>query len=266
MNILRVALVQNNAGREVRRNLERMAERLADVSDVDLIALPEVFALRGREEELRAGAQPLSGEVVGALREWARAKQSWVLGGSVLERDGDAVYNTSLLINRRGDLVASYRKIHLFEVHMETGVVIREADVYRGGNEPVMADIDGWSAGLSVCYDVRFPELYRRYSKRGAHILFVPSNFTQRTGKDHWNVLIRARAIENQCFVVAPAQCGVMPGPDVETHGHSMAVGPWGEVLCEAGREECVLRVELDPALLDQTRARVPALQHRKLD
>ncbi len=266
MNVLRVALVQNDAGRDVRRNLERMTARLASVTDTDLIALPEVFALRGSEEELRAGAQSLSGEVVQSLRAWARAKRAWVLGGSVLERDGDAVYNTSLLIDRSGDIVSAYRKIHLFEVHMETGVVIRESDVYRGGREPVMADIEGWSAGLSICYDLRFPELYRRYSKQGAHILFIPSNFTQRTGKDHWNVLVRARAIENQCFVVAPAQCGVMPGPDIETHGHSMAVGPWGEVLCEAGPEECVLEVELDTALLDQTRARVPALKHRRLD
>ena len=128
-----------------------------------------------------------------------------------------------------------------------------------------MVDIEGWSAGLGVCYDLRFPELSRHYSARGADILFFPSNFTQRTGRDHWEVLLRARAIENQCFVVAPNQCGVNRAIRVVSHGHSMAIGPWGEVLCEAGNREAILTAELDPALLRSTRRRIPALKHRFL-
>jgi predicted amidohydrolase len=128
-----------------------------------------------------------------------------------------------------------------------------------------MADIEGWRAGLSICYDLRFPELFRHYSAHNAAILFVPANFTRRTGKDHWSVLLRARAIENQCFVIAPNQCGVNRAIGVASYGHSMAIGPWGETLCEAGRTEKVMLVELDPALLVSTRKRIPALRHRVL-
>jgi len=125
-----------------------------------------------------------------------------------------------------------------------------------------MADIEGWSAGLGICYDLRFPELFRHYAARGAGLLFLPSNFTQRTGRDHWEVLLRARAIENQCFIVAPNQCGENDAIGVASHGHSMCVGPWGEVLCEGGSKEAILTAELDPALLMSTRRRIPALKH----
>jgi len=262
---LTIALVQNSAGPDVASNVKHLDDLVRPIGEVDLIALPEVFAARGGDDALRRAAQPLTGDTVQWLRALATDREAWVLGGSVMEREGDRIFNTSVLINRAGDIAATYRKIHLFEVHMEDGKTVREADVYSGGDTPVMVDIDGWECGLSICYDLRFPELYRHYSNNGCDLLFIPSNFTQRTGKDHWNVLVRARAIENQSFVVAPAQCGMMPGHDIETHGHSMAVGPWGEVLCEAAQEETVLITELDKKELVATRARVPALDHRKL-
>ncbi len=262
---LTIALIQNAAGADTATNLHRLDTLLKHVSDVDLIALPEVFAARGGDDDLRRAAQPLTGDTVQWLRSLASERKAWVLGGSVMELDGDRIFNTSVLINRAGDIAAGYRKIHLFEVHLEDGKTVREADVYSGGDTPVMVDIEGWKCGLSICYDLRFPELYRHYAKHGCDLLFIPSNFTQRTGKDHWNVLVRARAIENQCFVIAPGQCGIMPGHEIETHGHSMAVGPWGEVLCEAEQSETVLVTSLDPKELAATRARVPALDHRKL-
>jgi len=195
----------------------------------------------------------------------ARGKNAWVLAGSLLERDGQRVYNTSVLFDRQGAIRASYRKIHLFEARLEDGRLIREADAYDPGSQPVAASIDGWKAGLAMCYDLRFPELFRLYAAEGAQILFVPSNFTQRTGRDHWEILVRARAIENQAFVVAPDQCGTNPVTGVPSHGHSLVVGPWGEVLAEAGDQETVITARLDVDELRKIRNRVPALTHRVL-
>jgi nitrilase len=128
-----------------------------------------------------------------------------------------------------------------------------------------MAEIEGWSCGLAICYDLRFPELFRYYSRHGAALFFVPSNFTQKTGKDHWETLARARAIENQAFVVAPNQCGVNPRTGIASHGHSLVVGPWGDVLAVAGDKETILTVALQPEALHRTRARIPVLRHRRL-
>ena len=128
-----------------------------------------------------------------------------------------------------------------------------------------MVDLEGWQCGMAICYDLRFPELFRFYSADGAHLFFIPSNFTQRTGRDHWETLIRARAIENQCFVLAPDQCGANPHTRCRSHGHSLAFGPWGELLATAADEPTVLRVTLDPQLLISTRQRIPALEHRRM-
>ena len=263
---LAVQVVQNAAGADPLRNMAEIELLLKGLPSCGLVALPEVFGLRGSDEELRRGAEPLAG---GAAVRWAaglaRSRKSWVLAGSVLERSGNRVYNTSLLLDAGGRLRARYRKLHLFEARLETGQVVRERDVYRAGRDPVMAACMGWRCGLSICYDLRFPELYRRYSARGAHLLFAPSNFTQRTGRDHWEILVRCRAIENQCFVVAPNQCGTNGRTGVASHGNSMVVGPWGEILARAGAEPAVLTASLDPAELAASRRRVPALAHRRL-
>lgn len=265
---LRVAAVQNAAGRDVEANLAQVRAIIRGLRGVELIALPEVFAIRGTEEDYRQSAEGLDGRVMSAVTDWAKDKRAWILAGSVLERHANRVYNTSCLVNPRGKLVAAYRKMHLFDAQLDDGTRIRERDSYHPGKRPVMATLDGpggvWKAGLSVCYDVRFPELFRHYSQHGAHLLFVPSNFTQRTGKDHWEVLIRARAIENQCFVVAPNQCGVNESIGMASHGHSLIVGPWGEILAEAGTDDVgVIRATLESNRLHATRRRVPALKHR---
>ena len=265
MKTIRVAIVQTSSGRNVEHNLRRLSELTDGIRRLDLIALPEVFAIRGADMDYRRTAQPLDGPIAREMADLARKKRAWVLAGSLIEKSGRQLFNTSVLFNRRGRIAAAYRKIHLFEAHLEDGKHIRESDSYQAGKTPVTADIEGWRAGLSVCYDVRFPELFRNYARRGAHILFIPSNFTQRTGKDHWEVLVRARAIENQCFVVAPNQCGINEAIGVASYGHSMVVGPWGEVLGHAGAKEHVFTVELDPRLLQKTRRRIPALRHRVL-
>jgi nitrilase len=264
-NHLRVTLVQFGAGRDLESNLNRLKHLLAGIGTTDVIALPEVFALRGSDQDYRACAQALNGPLVDHLAAIARRHNAWVLAGSLIEADNQKCYNTSLLLNRRGDTVSSYRKIHLFQAELESGQVIRERDVYEAGDKPVMADLEGWQCGMAICYDLRFPELFRHYSARGADLFFIPSNFTQRTGKDHWEVLLRARAIENQCFVVAPDQYGVNPHSLVESYGNSMVVGPWGEVLARLEEGEQAVTLTLDRHDLHLTRRRVPALEHRKM-
>jgi len=262
---LRVTLVQNAAGADRQANLDWIEQRLPQCQETDLIVLPEVFAFRGSDEEYRAAAEPAGGPLARWLQAQAVRTRAWVLAGSVLERDGDKIYNTSLLFDRDGQLAAAYRKIHLFEARLESGRVIRESDVYQAGDHPVLVTLESWRCGLSICYDVRFPELYRHYAGLGATLLLIPANFTQRTGRDHWEVLVRARAIENQCFVLAPDQCGANPHTRCRSHGHTLAIGPWGETLATAADEPTVLQVTLDPELLRTTRQRVPALAHRRL-
>lgn len=265
MKKLRIAIVQTSAGRGSGRNMRKLAKLVSGVRAADIIALPEVFSARGSHDDYRKAAQPLDGPLMAVVSDLARRASAWILAGSIIEKAGGRTYNTSVLLDRTGRIAATYRKIHLFEAHLEGGKHIRESDAYHAGRRPVMVDIEGWQAGFSICYDLRFPELFRYYAARGAALLFIPSNFTQRTGRDHWEVLLRARAIENQCFVVAPNQCGTNEAIGVASHGHSMAVGPWGEVLCEAGDSESVLTTELDPDLLKSTRQRIPALKHRIL-
>jgi predicted amidohydrolase len=262
---LRVTLVQVNAGRDIQANLGRVKQLLSRIGTTDVIAFPEVFALRGSDSDYRESAQSLAGPLMNFMASVAHRHNAWVLAGSFVESNHPAAYNTSVLMDRRGEAVASYRKMHLFEAELESGQVVRESDLWMPGSEPVMAGLEGWRCGLAICYDLRFPELFRQYSARGAHLFFVPSNFTQRTGKDHWEILVRARAIENQCFVVAPNQCGTNPHTGVASYGNSMIIGPWGEVLVRMGEEEEIATVTLDMHDLEQTRRTVPALAHRKL-
>ena len=262
---LRVTLVQSSAGRDIQMNLGRLKHLLSRTGITDLIALPEVFAVRGSHEDFRDSAQPLSGPLMNFMASLAHRHNAWVLAGSMVESEGDKAYNTSVLMNRRGEIVASYRKIHLFEAALDNGQVIRENELWTPGTEPVMADLEGWRGGLSICYDLRFPELFRHYSSHGAQLLFIPSNFTQRTGRDHWEVLLRARAIENQCFVIAPDQCGTNTHTGVTSHGHSMIIGPWGDLLAQLGDDEGVATVTLDLHELERTRKSIPVLEHRRL-
>jgi predicted amidohydrolase len=261
---MKVLVVQNSAGRDVAGNLAALDAQLAGAGAADLIVLPEVFAIRGSNVDLRQAAEPLDGPQAQWLAHTARRHGAWVLGGSLLERAGSAVHNTAVLMDREGRLKASYRKLHLFEATLENGKLVREQDVYEPGEHPVMTDIDGWACGISICYDVRFPELYRLYAKRGASLLLIPANFTQNTGRCHWETLVKARAIENQCFVVAPNQCGENSITGVASYGHSLIVGPWGEVLAEGGQQPALLRATLDKGELERVRARMPALKHRR--
>jgi predicted amidohydrolase len=264
MNPLTLTLVQMDPGPQPEPNLRRVEELLGQVRGADLVALPEVFVARGNTADYRGAAEPVPGPTSERLGRLAARHRVWLLAGSVLEAEHDLVYNTALLFDRQGRLAARYRKIHLFEATLDTGQVVREQDAYEPGAEPVMADIEGWKTGISICYDLRFPELYRHYAEQGAHLLLVPANFTQRTGKDHWEVLLRARAIENQCFVAAPDLCGTNIRTGVVSHGHSLVVDPWGRVLADADDKQGLVSAELDPGRLEDVRRRVPVLEHRR--
>ncbi|HTC85670.1 MAG TPA: nitrilase-related carbon-nitrogen hydrolase, partial [Candidatus Acidoferrum sp.] len=206
MTRLRVALVQLDAGGDPERNVA-MAAELADqaaAGGARLVALPEYLQFRGDDDGFRASARPVPGPFTEPFAEVARRRDAWVLLGSVAEASDDLrrPYNTSVLIDPRGAVAAVYRKIHLFDVAVEAGPVDLESARVSPGSEAVLADVDGVRLGLTICYDVRFPELYRTLSLAGAEVLTVPANFTERTGRDHWEVLLRARAIENGAYVL----------------------------------------------------------------
>ncbi len=263
---MRAAAVQLNSNGDKDRNLAT-AERLVRAAAVDgaeFVALPEKWNLLGSGEELIAGAEPLDGPSLGAARGWARELGLHLLAGSISERggEGEKASNTSVLIDPQGEDVAVYRKIHMFDVDAG-GVSYRESEFERPGTEPVVAEVDGLTAGLTVCYDLRFPELFRILALRGARLIAVPSAFTLATGRDHWEVLLRARAIENQLFVLAPNQVGEAP-PHYSSFGRSLIVDPWGVALATAPDEECFAAAELDFAALERVREQLPSLANRQ--
>jgi predicted amidohydrolase len=262
---LRAAAVQLNSTGDRDRNLER-AEALVRSAAGDgarLVALPEKWNLLAAGEELLAGAEPLDGPSLQAARSWAGELGVHLLAGSIAERGAAGkAFNTSVLIGADGEDVAIYRKIHMFDVDVG-GVSYRESAHEEPGDEIVTAPLGELIIGLTVCYDLRFPELYRILAVRGSHLVTVPSAFTATTGRDHWEVLLRARAIENQVFVLAPDQVGEAP-PHYESHGHSAIVDPWGLVLAQAQAGECFVAADLDLGAQDRIRQSLPSLANRR--
>lgn len=265
MKPLRIGILQTSAGTDFQANREQVERLLEQVPECDFLALPEVLTVRGGHADYVRAGESIPGPTTEWLAAVSRCRAAWLLAGSVIEEAGGTRYNTSVLLDRGGEIAATYRKIHLFEACLPDGRMVREADDYSPGTDPVMVDMEGWRVGLSICYDVRFPELYRHYSAAGADLLCVPANFTQQTGKDHWEILLRSRAIENQCFVVAPDQCGPNPVTGIRSYGNSLVVDPWGQTLCRGGDAPCVLSVEINPSALTRTRQRVPVLTHRRI-
>jgi predicted amidohydrolase len=264
---VRVAAVQLQSTEDMDRNLED-ADRLTRAAAADgaeLVVLPERLDIRGSAEDYAALAEPLDGRPVTWARETARELGIDVVAGSVAERrEGhDRVANTSVHVGPDGELKAVYRKIHMFDVEVG-GVAYRESEHSEPADEIVLSETaQGLGLGLTICYDLRFPELYRILAIRGARILAVPAAFTLATTREHWEVLLRARAIEDQVFVIAPGQ-GNRPGPEGDSYGNSMIVDPWGEVLARAGGEgACFVAADLDLARQDEIREKLPSLANR---
>jgi len=264
-----VGVVQVCSSDDLESNLKRAREGVSAAVDrgAELVCLPENFAYMRREGSAFPCAQGLDGPIVGALRELAERQGVWILGGTFPEAipGSDRVHNTSVVIAADGRVAAVYRKIHLFDVDLgASGGAFRESATFAPGSEVVVADTPFGGLGLSVCYDVRFPELYRELAIRGARMIAVPSAFTPTTGRDHWEVLLRARAIECQAYLVAPAQCG-QHAPDRSSYGRSMIVDPWGLVIARAGDRPQVIVADCDPAEVDRVREAIPALRNRRL-
>ena len=264
---MRAAAVQLQSTEDMDRNLadaDRLT-RAAAADGAELVVLPERLDIRGSAADYAALAEPLDGRPVTWARDTARELGIDIVAGSVAERrEGhERVANTSVHAGPDGDLKAVYRKIHMFDVEVD-GVEYRESEHSEPADEIVLSETaQGLGLGLTICYDLRFPELYRILALRGARIITIPAAFTRVTGEAHWEILLRARAIENQVFVIAPGQ-GRLPGPDRDSYGNSMIVDPWGEVLARAGGEgACFVAADLDLARQEEIREKLPSLANR---
>ena len=272
------AAVQLNSQPDLKVSMEQafLAVEESARQGAHLITLPENFAFLGHEKEKQQQAEQISQTVMEKIPEWAKQFGVNILaGGFPVRAESGKVYNRAMLVNSSGRIVSVYDKIHLFDVSLSDEETYRESDTVEAGNpEPVTGNIalpdqlnNGKSSlkiGLSICYDLRFPELYRRLAEKGADILTVPSAFTKPTGRAHWEVLLRARAIENTCFVIAPAQTG-KHGPTRKTYGHSVIIDPWGTVLSDAGREPGIVMSEINLDVIQTVRSKLPSLSHRIL-
>jgi predicted amidohydrolase len=241
------------------------AVRAAAKAGAQMVALPETCVFM--EKGSKAMRQRLTSEAdnphLGALCQLADELSIWLLIGSMVLADGDSPVNRSLLISPEGQVAARYDKIHMFDVTLENGETHRESAHYKAGEAAVLAPMGAVQLGLSICYDVRFPNLYRRLAQAGAHVISVPSAFTHQTGAAHWHILLRARAIETGCYIIAPAQVGKHENGR-HTYGHSLIIDPWGEIIAEAQHGDRFIMAQIDPATCAAVRQQLPALEHGK--
>jgi predicted amidohydrolase len=268
------AVVQLSSQEDVAKNLARAEHWIAEAARAGarLVALPENFAFMGEEAhkfEIAETLEPPFGSIAGAMSGAAKRAGAFVVAGGMPEKSDDPKrpFNTSVLFGPDGSIVARYRKIHLFDVDLPDGTKLEESRATCPGDrgDLVVARPDGLPPlGMTICYDVRFPELYRALEAKGARLVTVPAAFTVTTGKDHWHVLLRARAIENQVYVLAPAQSGKHP-KGRQTYGKSLIVDPWGDVIAQAGEGEGMALARVDPAYQDRVRQALPSLSHKRL-
>ncbi len=265
-----VAAVQLNSTPDMEQNLRRARALIEEAAGrgARLVALPEHFAYLGPEDRHPPSAQPLNGPLTAEFGELAKRLEIFLLLGSFPElvAPGEQLYNTSVLLGPEGQILAAYRKIHLFDVDLPGGPNYQESQFIQPGSEVVVAPLPGtpFTAGLAICYDLRFPELFRSLTALGADLILLPAAFTLTTGRDHWEVLVRARAIENLSYVVAPAQYG-QHSPGRRSYGRSLIVDPWGLILAQAPDGEEIIYARLDHDRLKRLRRELPCLHHRRL-
>ncbi len=271
---MRAAAIQMCSTPDKNANMNEAHRLLMEalVQDPNCVAFPENFSLfTDNAEEFQAGAETLKGPTVETLQEWAAEQDIWIVGGSIPilgkkaagKTAGPNITNTSLLISPEGEIHARYDKIHLFDVDLPDRKY-RESDHVVPGKKVVVAETAWGNMGLSICYDVRFPELYRKMADEDVHMIFIPAAFTALTGKAHWDILTRTRAVENQAFVIAPAQFG-KPFDGRETHGHTRIIDPWGRILAERSDGPGVVWADLTQDGLEKPRRELPALKNRRL-
>lgn len=263
-----VAAIQMNSTDDKSRNLETAERLIAEAKErgASLVALPELFNCLGQPKAIVSGAEPIPGPTSQRIGQLASELEITILAGSIGERTADEaekIFNTSLLVGPNGDVLSTYRKLHLFDIDLPGGVTFQESDFMGFGDRIAVTDTQIGRLGQATCYDLRFPELFRRLVDQGAEVIAIPSAFAMATGRDHWEVLLRARAIENQCFVIAPNQMG-HHSDKLQTYGRSMIVDPWGTVLAKAPDSTCVITAEIDFEHLASVRAHLPCLKHRR--
>ncbi|MBC7692664.1 MAG: carbon-nitrogen hydrolase family protein [Methylotenera sp.] len=265
---MRIAAIQMNSTPDRDHNMNQAYQLFQEAMEYgpSLISYPENFTLFVDDQDaLFEQAETIRGHTVEVLQEWAAEHDVWLLAGSLpIKAKEGRVTNTSLLLTPEGDIHSRYDKMHLFDVELAGDRSYLESKNVEPGKKPVLADTAWGKFGLSICYDLRFPELYRKYSAEGASVLFAPSAFTALTGKAHWDVLTRARAIENQCYVIAPAQTG-SPYEGRMTHGHTRIVDPWGKIIAERPAGPGVVWAEMNFDALEKIRTDLPALKNRRL-
>ncbi|WP_069131567.1 carbon-nitrogen hydrolase family protein [Rhodohalobacter halophilus] len=269
MKKIKTAAVQLNSQPDVMVSLDEVHNRIKEAAEIGavLICLPENFAFLGDEREKLKQSAEISAEVEKKLPEWAREFGVTIIGGGYPAQAGNGkIFNRSIVVNPEGEIAATYDKIHMFDVEISKEETWRESDTVQAGKrEAVVYKSDNLPAiGLSICYDLRFPELYRKMADQGTEVITVPSAFTRPTGEAHWKPLLRARAIENSAFVIAAAQTG-LHGEKRKTWGHSMIIDPWGKILADAGTGPGVIYADLNLEYLREVRQKLPSLRHRVL-
>jgi len=266
--MFKVSAVQMSSSPDKRENLEKAEGfiREAAAEGAKIVALPEIFNWKGPQEDEWKAGETIPGYTINRLADLAEELRIYLVCGSILEKTQQRkVYNTCVLVNPHGNIVAKYRKIHLFDVSLkEKGIVFRESDSRLAGQSTEIAQTDYCPVGFAICYDLRFPEIFRDLSLKGAKILFLPSSFTDHTGKVHWEVLVKARAIENQVYIVAPDKVG-FSFEGIPLHGNSLIVDPWGRVLARGGDGEEILSAEISLDYLEKMREELPSLSHVKI-
>ncbi|RLE15202.1 carbon-nitrogen hydrolase family protein [Candidatus Aerophobetes bacterium] len=269
--VFKVAAVQMVSINNKEVNLKKAEEFIiyAAKEKARVVVLPEMFNFSGKLNQKRENAEPIPGPTINRLKDLAKKFNIYLLCGSILEKSyekGKNIFcNTSVFLNPEGEIIAKYRKLHLFDVTLPDGSILRESELITAGNEVVCVKTSLAFFGLSICYDLRFPELYRKLAREGVQVVFIPSAFTLQTGKDHWEILVRAKAVENQFYVIAPNQIG----KDTEGHrfwGKSMVVDPWGTILTKAPEKECVIFAEVDLSYQQEVRKNLPSLSHIRKD
>ncbi|MCY1413542.1 2-oxoglutaramate amidase [compost metagenome] len=267
---MRITVIQKNVSDDKSANLQSVAElveRAVQHDRADFVVLPEMITcITGAPAVMRASAEPFpGGDTFQFFANLAKRLKVNLHIGSAMELDGDDVYNTSLVFGRNGQLLAKYRKIHRFDAVLADGTELKESAHVAAGKDVVCVDVDGVRVGLAICYDLRFPELFHALCEAGAEMIVVPAAFTFQTGADHWEVLLRARAIECQCYVAAPCQVGSFDKGKYMTWGHSMIIDPWGQVVAQASNAEAFATASIDRDYQQGIRTRMPLKSHRLL-
>ena len=263
---LKAACIQVNAGNDMDRNIEAASALACDAraAGAELVVMPENVSMMewGRSSIIAKALPEDRHKALGSFRELARETGLWLHCGSLsVLLEGDKVANRTYVLSPEGEIAARYDKIHMFDVDLGEGEVYRESATFAPGREAALAQTPWGAVGLTICYDLRFPHLYRSLAQAGAGIIAVPAAFTRVTGKAHWHVLLRARAIETGCFILAPAQCGEHPGGR-QTFGHALIVSPWGAIVADAGEHPGYVMADLDLAQIEEARGKVPSLAH----